>query len=345
MFTHATMQKAILNNIPDQAWLKDLESRYILVNEAFVAASGLTEQDILGKTPAEVWPTDWGMRYMDTDRTVVASGQRMRYEEQRQGPDGQLHWYDTIKTPMRDLQGMITGTVGISRDITDRKQMEQELLESRTQLRELSAYLQSIREEERTRISRELHDELGQSLTAIRLGLGVMEAQGSAVSEAWRNNLNSLKAITDTTVVAVQRIAADLRPPLLDELGLAATMEWLLESFTSRTGVAHELLLPASPFQYSAEISTALFRIMQEALTNISRHGQATQVVVDLGESEEALTLKIIDNGRGMDEAARSAGKGLGLMGMRERSIMLGGRLDIISRPGSGTRIEVRIPK
>ena len=345
MSTHDTMQKAILNNIPDQAWLKDLESRYILVNEAFVAASGHTEQDILGKTPAEVWPTDWGRNYMDTDQRVVMSGQRMRYEEERQGPDGQLHWYDTIKTPLRDPDGTITGTVGISRDITDRKRMEQELLESRAQLRELSAYLQSVREEERTRISRELHDELGQSLTAIRLGLGVMEAQGPAASEAWSKSLDSLKAITDATVASVQRIASDLRPPLLDELGLAATMDWLLESFSSRTGVAHELLLPAWPLQYGAEISTALFRIVQEALTNVSRHGQATQVVVDLAESDEGVTLKITDNGKGMDEAALSAGKGLGLMGMRERSVMLGGRLDITSRPGAGTRIEVRIPK
>ncbi len=338
MLTNDELQKAILNNIPDQAWMKDRDSRYVLVNEAFLAAVGLSERDILGRTPAEVWPTDWGLRYMETDRQVVVSGQRLRYEERRQGPDGQLRWYDTIKTPLHDAQGNVTGTVGISRDITDRKQMEQELLE-------LSAYLQSVREEERTRISRELHDELGQSLTAIRLGLGVLEAQLPAGSGPIARSLESLKSITDDTVSSIQRIASDLRPPLLDELGLASAMEWLLESFSNRTGVAHELHLPRKSLQYSADVSTALFRIVQESLTNVSRHGQATQVVVDFADTTEEIRLNITDNGRGLDEAALSAKNSLGLIGMRERCFLLGGQFGITSRLGAGTRIEVRIPK
>jgi len=340
-----SLQKAILNHIPDQAWLKDRESRYVLVNEAFLAASGLTEADVLGKTPVLVWPADWGETYMETDRRVVTTGKRLRYEEKRQGPDGQLHWYDTIKTPIHDAQGQVTGTVGISRDITDQKEMFRELLASRAQLRELSAYLQTVREKERTRISRELHDELGQSLTAIRLGLGVMEEQLSQAPEALCRSLESLKNLADATVVAVQRIASDLRPLLLDELGLAAAMEWLLESFNGRTGISQELHLPAGPPDYSPEISTALFRIVQEALTNVSRHSAATQVRVELAETKEWITLTITDNGQGMDETLLSDNASLGLIGMRERSFMLGGQLNILSRLGAGTRIEVRIPK
>ncbi len=338
MLNNDDLQKAILNNIPDQAWLMDRDSRYILVNDAFLAATGLNELDILGKTPAEIWRTAWGQSYMETDQTVVASGQRMRYEEKLLGSDGQLRWYDTIKTPLHNAQGQVNGTVGISRDITDRKQMEQELLD-------LSAYLQTVREEERTRISRELHDELGQSLTALQLGLGVMEAQLPVGSPAWADHMDSLKALTDETISTVKRIASDLRPPLLDDLGLVSAMEWLLASFSKRTGVAHALLLPDNRPQYNANVSTAFFRILQEALTNVSRHGQATQVTVELIEQDAGVTLNITDNGKGMDEAALSARKSLGLIGMRERCLLLGGRFDIASLPGEGTRIEVRIPR
>ncbi|WP_244222669.1 PAS domain-containing protein [Cupriavidus lacunae] len=219
MDTYVDLQRAILNNIPDQAWLKDAGSRYILVNDAFMAACGRSEAEILGSTPDKVWSAEWGQVYLGTDRAVVTSGICHCYEECCPGRDGSLRWFETIKMPIRGQGGAVVGTVGISRDITDRKRSEQELLESRAQLRELSAYLQSVREAERTRISRELHDELGQSLTALRLGLNFIEAQqGSDAGDACRKHLQKLKQIADSTVDAVQRIAADLRPPLLDEL-------------------------------------------------------------------------------------------------------------------------------
>ena len=336
------LQKAILNNIPDQAWLKDAASRYILVNDAFMAACRLPETEILGKTPADVWPRDWGDKYIDTDRRVMEAGQRVRYEEQRHGEDGTLRWYDTIKTPIRDEQGAVIGTTGISRDITDRKQAEQELLESRSQLRELSAYLQSVREEERTRIARELHDELGQFLTAIRIGLDVMGARHDLQDQEWNRNLQSLKDLADSTVESVQRIAADLRPAILDELGLPSAIDWLLESFSECTGVAYELKLSSSLVAMNRETGTAIFRIVQEALTNVSRHSAATTVVVDLADDVDQMLLTITDNGKGMGSGRE---KGLGLVGMRERAFMLGGSLGIQSRPGAGTRIEIRLPK
>lgn len=341
------LQKAILNNIPDQAWLKDADSRYILVNDAFIAACRLPEQQILNRTPVDVWPEEWGREYIDTDRRVMEQGVRLRYEEQRHAEDGMLRWYDTIKTPIRNEQGEVIGTTGISRDITDRKLAEQELLESRSQLRELSAYLQSVREEERTRISRELHDELGQSLTAIRIGLGVLETQyglQGAQSTEWAKNLQQLKHIADSTVESVQRIAADLRPLILDELGLASALDWLLESFSERSRIVVELIVPPTLPVFSREISTAIFRILQESLTNVSRHSHATSVVVELKENEHDVLLKITDNGCGID-ATNSRENSLGLIGMRERAFMLGGTLKIQSRQGSGTTIDVRIPK
>jgi two-component system sensor histidine kinase UhpB len=304
----------------------------------------ITGASILNQTPVDVWPAAWGHEYINTDRQVMERGERLRYEEQRYAEDGTLRWYDTIKTPIRNEHGDVTGTTGISRDITDRKLAEQELLESRSQLRELSAYLQSVREEERTRISRELHDELGQSLTALRIGLGVMETQHQMRDAEWLKNVQSLKQIADSTVESVQRIAADLRPLILDELGLSSALDWMLESFAERSTVSCELLLPEATLDFNRDISTAIFRILQEALTNVIRHSQATAVVVELKDAQDRITLKITDNGKGID-MADTRENSLGLIGMRERAFMLGGTLNIQSRAGSGTSIEVRIPK
>lgn len=341
--THVVLQQTILHHIPDQAWLKDRDSRYILVNEPFLASVGLAVDAVLGRTPADVWPAGWGERFMATDREVVQSGRRLRFEEERPGPHNELRWFDTVKTPLLDAQGQVLGIVGISRDITDRKEMERNLRESRTQLRELSAYLQTVREEERSRISRELHDELGQSLTAIQLGLGSLkERHGDRT--AWNETLSELQHLTGQTVKAMQLLASDLRPPVLDDLGLQAAIEWQLKDFTRRSGVPHELHLPQTPFLCDADASTALFRIVQEALTNVSRHSQATRVTVTLQAGQAGIRLSVADNGRGMDEQLAVAPSSLGLIGMRERTLMLGGRLFITSSPGSGTTVDVHLP-
>ncbi|WP_444634215.1 PAS domain-containing sensor histidine kinase [Cupriavidus oxalaticus] len=339
------LQRAILNNIPDQAWLKDAGSRYVLVNDAFMAACGRTEAEIVGSTPDQVWSAEWGQVYLDTDKAVVDSGVRRRYEESRHGKDGSVRWFDTIKMPIHNPGGEVIGTVGISRDITDRKRSEQELLASRAQLRELSAHLQSVREAERTRISRELHDELGQSLTALRLGLSYIEAQqGPAADDAYRKHVQMLKEIADSTVEAVQRIAADLRPPVLDELGLASAIDWLVESLSERSGIACEKALqPVADL--GAEVSTAVFRIAQEALTNACRHGQPGRVRVELGEAGGIVRLVVADNGCGIDTSVTGRRRSLGLLGMRERALMLGGKLVVSSGKGHGTRIEALIPR
>ncbi|OJY20866.1 PAS domain-containing protein [Pandoraea sp. 64-18] len=345
METHGELHRAILNNIPDQAWLKDTESRYILVNDAFLVACGRTEAEIIGNTPDKVWSSEWGKVYLATDKAVVASGERRRYEESRPGADGAPRWFDTVKMPVRDAAGRIVGTVGISRDITDRKRSETALLDSRAQLRQLSAYLQTVREAERTRLSRELHDELGQWLGGLRLGLSYLDTQPVASPADRSAHIQMLKDLVDETIDAVHRIAADLRPAVLDELGLHAALEWLTESFAQRHGLPCELDMPeAVTTRLDSECSTAIFRIVQESLTNASRHGQPSQVRVTLELRDGDCYVSIADDGRGMDTARAGDGQRLGLMGMRERALMLGGAFEIESAPGQGTRVRVRIP-
>lgn len=345
METHGELHRAILNNIPDQAWLKDTESRYILVNDAFMAACGRPEAEIIGRTPDKVWNAEWGRVYLATDKAVVVSGVRRRYEESRPGADGAPRWFDTVKMPVRDEAGCIVGTVGISRDITDRKRSETALLDSRAQLRQLSAYLQTVREAERTRLSRELHDELGQWLGGLRLGLSYLETRPDASPADQAAHLQMLKGLVDETIDAVHRIAADLRPAVLDELGLQPALEWLTESFSQRHGLPCDLVMTDTVTAgLDSECSTAIFRIVQESLTNASRHGQPTRVQVSLALRDGNCHVSIVDDGRGMDASRAGHGQRLGLMGMRERALMLGGAFDIESAPGQGTRVSVRIP-
>lgn len=336
-------QRALLENIPDMAWLKDRDSRYLAVNTAYQEILGIPEKALLGKTPDEIWPPEIAEVYLRTDRRVLKSGRRWRYEESRPDSTGNPRWFETIKSPIRDDAGRIIGTVGISRDISERKAAEDELIRSRAQLRELSNYLQSVREEERARISRELHDELGQTLTALKMEFGWLRERMPAEPAVLRIRLDRLTSIVDQSVIDLQRIAADLRPMILDELGLVSAVQWLTQNFAERSALSVELSFDREDVVYPSLVSTAAFRIAQEALTNIVRHSGATLAGLAVRHADGELRLEISDNGRGID-LAQSKRKRLGLLGMGERARMLGGSMQIDSAPGHGTRISVRLP-
>ncbi|MBR0696693.1 PAS domain-containing protein [Bradyrhizobium lablabi] len=336
-------QRALLDNIPDMAWLKDRDCRYLAVNTAYLEILGMPERLVLGKRPDEIWPAEIAEVYLRTDRAVLKSGRRRRYEETRPDPSGTPRWFETIKSPIRDQAGRIVGTVGISRDISERKAAESELIKSRTQLRELSNYLQSVREAERARISRELHDELGQTLTALKMELGWLKERLPSEPTLLRTRVDRLVQIVDHSVADLQRIAADLRPMILDELGLVSAIQWLTQNLSERSPLAIELSLDRTDVAYSKDVSTAAFRIVQEALTNIVRHSGATSARIVARHSANELQLDISDDGRGMD-VTPSKRERLGLIGMSERAHMLGGSMEIDSAPGRGTRISVRLP-
>jgi two-component system, NarL family, sensor histidine kinase UhpB len=303
----------------------------------------MREHAVLGKRPDEIWPAEIAEVYLRTDRAVLKSGRRRRYEEKRPDPSGIPRWFETIKSPIRDKAGRIIGTVGISRDISERKAAESELIKSRAQLRDLSNYLQSIREAERARISRELHDELGQTLTALKMELGWLKDRLPLEPTMLRTRIDRLVQIVDHSVTDLQRIASDLRPMILDELGLASAIQWLTQNFSERSSLSIELSFERTDVVYSKEVSTAAFRIVQEALTNIVRHSGAASARIIARHSSDELQLDISDDGRGMD-VARSRREHLGVVGMSERAHMLGGSMEIDSAPGRGTRISVRLP-
>ncbi|MFA6014657.1 MAG: PAS domain S-box protein [Gallionellaceae bacterium] len=254
--------------------------------------------------------------------------------------------------------GKAVASVTAFQDISQRKQAEQELRESRKQLRELSAYLQSVREEERSRIARELHDELGQMLTGIKLDANWLINQLPAHEPAVERKSNSLTKLINETMDAMRRTAADLRPVMLDDLGLAAAVEWLSEDFTERTTINVQLALGKAQCKHPCSwecasqwddnlndaVATAAFRIVQESLTNIARHAHANRVMISITCKDGNLLLLVSDDGQGIETHNVQKPNSYGVIGMRERAHSLGGIFDLSSIPGEGTTVQAVIP-
>jgi signal transduction histidine kinase len=232
----------------------------------------------------------------------------------------------------------------LEKEVRRREQAEEEQRRSFEQLRVLAARIQTAREEERARVAREIHDELGQALTAIKIDLTALLPPSLVGLGPALQRQQAVFRLLDEAIHSVRRIATDLRPGVLDDLGLVAAVEWVVEEFQGRTGVEGHVSLPTADLDVDTERATALFRILQEALTNVARHARATRVTVRLTKEEGHLLLEVRDNGRGIQEEQLAAGRSLGLLGMRERTIMLGGEFSIGGAPGSGTAVTVRIP-
>ena len=258
--------------------------------------------------------------------------------------DGSPMWVEGDYMCFYDAAGRITGHFGIQRDVTDRTLAAAQLEQSRAELRALADRLQTTREEERTRIAREIHDELGQALTALKLDLAWMETrQSGSNSGRFRVGEKSITARIDETMEIVRRIASELRPSVLDQLGLAAAIEWLVQESAKRTGMAVTLRAEEFP-RLPDQVASHAFRIIQEALTNVTRHSKATRVDVTVLHRGAILIIGVEDNGVGIMPMSLSGSGSLGMVGMRERAVACGGTLLVRGEPGKGTEIVVQIP-
>ena len=235
-------------------------------------------------------------------------------------------------------------TTLIIRDVTAEKRHELQLESATEQMRNVSARLESVREEERIRLARELHDELGQALTVLRMDLSWLDQQPATRGDSIRERIKRMIEFTDSTIGTVRRIASELRPPILDDLGLVAAIEWLLEDFEKRSGIRCRFKSTRRSIQTDGDRATAVFRIVQEALTNIARHSEATRVVLEMTVQNKNLSVKVADNGKGIRKSAIQNRSSLGLVGMHERVAQLGGKLQIRGESGAGTQVSFHLP-
>lgn len=232
----------------------------------------------------------------------------------------------------------------IIRDITRRKNAETALNESNDQLRQLASHLQDVREEERASMAREIHDELGQQLTAIKLELSIVELKSEGGNPVVLQKIRSMAEMLNKTMKTVREMAAELRPGIIDDLGLVEAINWVGIEFEKRADVKVEFHPPGTAITIADNMAIALFRIYQESLTNIARHANASRVVSGLEKKDDKLVLSITDNGKGFNPASIGNKKTLGILGMKERALMIGGIYEINSKPGCGTTVLVSLP-
>jgi len=231
----------------------------------------------------------------------------------------------------------------LQEEVSERKKNQEELRITAEQLRALSAHVESVREEERRRVAREVHDTLGQALTGLKINLSLLgrKLEGDAELE---ERVASMSGLVDTTIKSVREIATELRPGVLDDLGLAAALDWQVKRFRELTGLEADFISDTDDSLLDKDLTTALFRIAQEALTNVARHAEASRVDVCLSQEADGILLEIKDNGKGFAEEEAGGMGGLGVLGMRERANIFGGRVEIEGDSRTGTTVTVRVP-
>ncbi|REE21428.1 PAS domain S-box-containing protein [Paraburkholderia sp. BL27I4N3] len=277
-------------------------------------------------------------------RELVLATTQGRAEDQgwRVRRDGSRFWADVTITAVHDSSGALLGFAKVTRDMTERMRLAE--LEHAS---EMSAQMQLVREDEQRRVARELHDDLGQQLTALKMGIAALEprlASSSSDQQAGIAAAGELQRQIDSMMASLRRIAANLRPPMLDDLGFSAALEWMVDDFSHRFKVAATLRINIDDADLTSFAATNLYRIVQEALTNVARHAQASEVVVEISSDANLCTIYVADNGCGT--TVEDAGKrgSFGLLGMRERVRLLRGTLTIDSAPGKGFRIAAQVP-
>jgi PAS domain S-box-containing protein len=343
--------RQVVENIREVFWMSDpSKEKMLYISPGY--------QEIWGRTCESLYasPRSWLDWIYPDDRPHILKASQTKqtvgsYNEEYRivRPDGSIRWIHDRAFPIRDQVGAVYRIAGIAEDITERKILQDKVRDSNQALANLAVRLQTIREEERTRISLDLHDQLGQTLVAGKFYLQWMDEALSGgtflnVLSVWHARLKSVIREMDLTLAAVQRICFDLRPAELDQLGLVAALERQVREFADHTRISCETDIQVDDARMTSEQATALFRILQEALTNIAKHARATQVDIRLTEEDGQSKLYIHDNGVGIQESRINDQTSLGLLGMRERLRPLNGHLQITGSQGEGTMLVVRLP-
>jgi len=328
----------ILDQMPCILSMLDRELRFTSLQGAGLrAVNGEIQTELLGQNVNDVLSWD--------ETAVQAFDAALRGESASFSSVWRDRHYENRVEPLRNAAGEIVGVMNLGVDMTERVLDEQALAASREELRRLSAHLNELQEEERRRIAHELHDELGQQLTALRMEASLLphklgKRMGAAASEA----IASMIGLIDGTIDTVRRVATELRPPILDDFGFRAAVELELSALQKRSGIGYDIDFAPDDLHVDRDRATTLYRIVQESLTNVARHSRATFVRVSVAQQQGSLVLRIADDGRGITAAERTGSASLGLLGIRERAHAHGGEADIRAGERGGTVVEVRLP-
>ena len=330
--------------------LVGIDGRFVSVNHTLCQMLGYSKEELEGLSFNEItFEEDRPIGSTFVSKAILGEMKSASFEKRYIHNDGHLIWAYVssalVRQPGEERRYFIT----YIQDITERKQAEEQLKAKSAQLRALTTSLRSAREEEGIRIAREIHDELGSALTSMKWDLEEMKRVVSRIGDpalhsSLLGKITAMSSAVESTIDVVRRISAELRPSILDDLGLAAAVEWQTQQFQERTGITCFCDCDLTHVDLDMELSTTVFRIFQEALTNVLRHAEATLIKVSLEEDDGDLLLRIQDNGRGILEAERTSPGSLGLLGMRERAELIGGNIDIAGTLGRGTRVVLRVP-
>lgn len=339
------LQSCILENVHDSVILVDVQGRVQYWNQGAEALYGYKAEEMLGRSIGAVLPEGEAVE-PDLER-ILTTGDASE-EVRRRHKDGTSLWVESRRSVMRDAAGEVVGVLGVVKDVTQRHRVAEELERSRAQLRNLAGRLRKAREEERTSIARQIHDEMGQVLTALRMDVAWLEARIPRDQPSLLDKCATMARLIEGTIGQVRTLATQLRPGVLDELGLAAAIEWETQEFARRTGIPCTPHLRAELAGVDPDRAIDLFRILQEALTNVARHARAEHVEVRVGVTrkgkERELVLHVEDDGRGIRPEETMDARSLGLLGMRERALLWNGSVDVRPRAEGGTRVTVRLP-
>jgi PAS domain S-box-containing protein len=343
--------RLLADNLVDHVFILDMKGNTRFVSPFAKTLLGYSEEE------ADNWVIGWNVTpasleagakvfkeiftYTRNDKQDLFKYWSLQTETMRK--DGSTVWTESDIRLLRDTSGQPIGILGIARDITERKLAEKALKQSESQLRLLSRRILEIQEEERSRIARDLHDQLGQEIVYLKMK-AIMLAEQLGGASVMYDQARELVDIAEQLQISSHRIAANIRPGMLDDLGLTKTVQWYAEEFERRTRISCIVDTSAAQMDVPPTIATAAYRILQEALTNVWKYANAVQVEIEVITQEETIVLSVSDDGIGFDRHAIPKEGALGLHGMRERAQLVGGKITISSSPGKGTKITAILP-
>lgn len=323
---------------PMYVFFNDANLRTLRLSRNFEKLLGKPMEEMIGKSMDELFQSEFAKNIVENDARVMREGRSITVTEEFRG-----RYYLTTRFPII-IDGKPRYLAGYTTDITEHKHAEESSRQAHDQLRQLTMRMNTRHEAEYSLLSRELHDEFGQLLTSLKMDLSWLAARLVGDAPELRQKVALSMALVDASVESVHRIAARLRPRILDDLGLVSAIDWLVQDCRERTGINAEFVANAQVSSLDLERSTAVFRIVQESLSNIVRHSEAKCVDISLDCEDGWLRLEIRDDGKGLLEEKLTNHESIGLLGMRERALAAGGELELSSVVGKGTMVVLRLP-